>query len=195
MLTDHVLGNLKQNVHAEPRGLSKLLHITNILVLLCTFSGVALFCSNGKYWLASALIPEHSGFYWSSLHLSPGNHWPAHGIGTLATLSGKWNEDLRDGGAAALSAVTFLMCLALYPQVLSGGFTLVLPQVLGYGLLFTIDLFSLTMLLITSSVWTMVMIYAPEYMAYELNRWAFWGKRECWIERRCRQVHGEVELI
>ncbi len=174
MQTDHTLGKLKHDVHAEPRDLSRALSVANILVFLCTFSGVALFVAMaGLGWLPN--------WYAAILAFTKAHpHYPLvlMGLplilGPLVTLLGNWHEDLRDGGTAALSMVTFLMCLALYPQVLSGGFTLVLPQVLGYGLLFTIDMFSLTMLLLTSSVWTLVMIYAPDYMAHEFNRGRFY---------------------
>ena len=174
MLTDHALGKTNQEGHAAPRHLSQALTLNNTLVFLCTFIGVALFAAMvGLGWLPH---------WYAAIHRFTESH-PRYPLmlmglplvlGSLVTLLGKWHEDIRDGGTAALSMGTFLMCLALYPQVLSGGFTLVLPQVLGYGLLFTIDMFSLTMMLLTSSVWTLVMIYAPDYMAHESNRGRFY---------------------
>lgn len=174
MITEHVLENTQEERHAEPRKISSGLQVANTLVFLCGFLGVAAFIAMVSWgWMPEwydvirqfTVSHPYYPLYLMGLPLI---------LGPLGSLVGSRYEDFRDASTAALTMVTFLMCLALYPQVMSGGFTLVLPRILGYGLLFTIDMLGLTMMLLTSAVWTLVMIYAPDYMARESHRNRFY---------------------
>jgi hydrogenase-4 component B len=174
MLMDHAIGEIHEVQHAEPRKMSPALYVTNTLVFVCAVLGIAAFAAMVGW-------NRMPGVYEGIRRFTEARpYYPLYlmglplVLGPLAGLIGKRYEDFRDAGTAFLTMVTFLMCLALYPQVLAGGFQLVLPRVLGYGLLFTIDMFSLTMMLITSVVWTLVMIYAPDYMMHEFHRNRFY---------------------
>jgi len=73
----------------------------------------------------------------------------------------------RDYFVVISSFLTIIAVLLMYPLSKDGGFALDLPHVLGFGLTFYIDMLGFTMLLITSILWFLVMIYAHEYMKFE----------------------------
>jgi hydrogenase-4 component B len=65
--------------------------------------------------------------------------------------------------------LTFVAILFMYPLAKMGGEILAIPNVLMLGLSFKIDMLGFTVLLITSFIWFMVMVYAHEYMKKELK--------------------------
>lgn len=66
----------------------------------------------------------------------------------------------RDTVVIGLSFLTVLLTAALYPSALEGGTLLSLPGLLGLGLSFRVDMLGFMMLLITSVLWFLVMVYA-----------------------------------
>ncbi len=81
----------------------------------------------------------------------------------------------RDMIVIFMTLLTLLVTLFSYPSAKEGGMLFEIPWVLNLGLSFKIDMFSFTMLLLTSTIWFLVMIYAHEYMMKELhcNRFFF----------------------
>lgn len=94
--------------------------------------------------------------------------------GFIAIAFGKNYENLRDALTVNVTFVTLLMVLSMYPVIASDKIVLNLPRMLGYGLLFKIDMLSFIMAILTSIVWLMAMIYAPHYMAFENHRNRFY---------------------
>jgi hydrogenase-4 component B len=80
---------------------------------------------------------------------------------------GKLSFNLRDLLVINVTFVVFLLIIAIYPSVINGGLRVAFANVLGLGLSFKIDTFGFTMLLITSIVWFLVMVYSHEYMTHE----------------------------
>ncbi len=81
----------------------------------------------------------------------------------------------RDTVVIVMSFSTILMTLLMYPTALDGGQLLSFPGFLGLGLSLKVDMLSLVMLLITSILWFLVMVYAHAYMIKEkrCNRFFF----------------------
>jgi len=73
----------------------------------------------------------------------------------------------RDFIVVLFTFFTVVLIMFLYPSAVNGGFRLELPYLLGFGLSFNIDMLGLTMLMITSILWFLVMVYAHEYMKFE----------------------------
>jgi hydrogenase-4 component B len=73
----------------------------------------------------------------------------------------------RDRIVIISTFITFILILLLYPVAIKGGELLLIPKVLSLGLSFKIDMLGFTVLLITSFIWLMVMVYAHEYMKKE----------------------------
>lgn len=90
--------------------------------------------------------------------------------GFISVSFGKKHENLRDALTVNFTFITLLMVLAMYPVVASEKIVLNLPRMLGYGLLFKIDMLSFIMAALTSIIWLMAMIYAPHYMTVENHR-------------------------
>lgn len=146
------------------------LFINNLIVFLMTIATFVLFVSltaGGKaphlyeaikqYVIGKASYPILIVFM------------PAIG-GFISVILGKKFENLRDALTVNFSFITFVMVFSLYPAVAHGKITLNLPSVLGYGLLFKIDMLSFIIAALTSTIWLMAMIYAPHYMAFEQHR-------------------------
>ncbi len=96
-------------------------------------------------------------------------------IGGFVSISfGRKYENLRDALTVIFTFITLIMVMSMYPLVAKGNIILNLPRVLGYGLLFKIDMLSFIMAILTSILWLMAMIYAPNYMAFENHRNRFY---------------------
>jgi len=79
----------------------------------------------------------------------------------------KTSSDLRDLFVMVTTLLTIPFILLIYPVVFEGGLHLSFPHVLGLGVSFTIDMMSYIVILITSILWFLVMVYAHEYMRLE----------------------------
>ncbi len=91
---------------------------------------------------------------------------PLFGV-LLSWLVEKHSCNRRDMLVILMTSFTILMSLFLYPNALEGGQTFNIPGVLGLGLSFRVDMLGFTMLMITSVLWFLVMVYAHEYMLKE----------------------------
>lgn len=80
---------------------------------------------------------------------------------------GKLSFNLRDILVINTTFFIFLLVVAMYPSVLNGGLSVSFANILGLGLSFKIDTFGFTMLLLTSIIWFLVMVYSHEYMTHE----------------------------
>ena len=115
------------------------------------------------------------------MRLSRFSYWPllmmlAPTLGGLVQwFIGRKSCNVRDTLVIATTFVTIGMVFMLYPAASQDGYVLTIPKVLGFGLNFTIDMLGFTMLLITSILWFLVMVYAHEYMKIErhCNRFLF----------------------
>ena len=94
--------------------------------------------------------------------------------GPVEAYLGKRSEKVRDVSVVLFTFGTFLLILAMYPQVAAGGITNSIPGVFGYGLHFHVDLLSYVMVCTAGILWLMVSIYAHEYMAREQHRDRFY---------------------
>lgn len=94
--------------------------------------------------------------------------------GPMEAYIGKRSEKLRDFTVVFTSFATFLVVLAMYPQVLDGGIQNSIPGVFGYGLHFNVDMLSYIMVSTAGILWLMVSIYAHEYMMSEHHRERFY---------------------
>ncbi len=91
---------------------------------------------------------------------------PLFGV-VLMLMVEKYSCNRRDMLIILMTSLTILLSLLLYPRALEDGITLRLPGLLGLGLSFHVDMLGFTMLMITSILWFLVMVYAHEYMLKE----------------------------
>lgn len=94
--------------------------------------------------------------------------------GFLSIILGKKHENLRDALTVNFTFITLLMVLSMYPVISHEKIVLNLSSMLGYGLLFKIDMLSFIIAALTATIWLMAMIYAPHYMARENHRSRFY---------------------
>lgn len=95
-------------------------------------------------------------------------------IGAVITLLfGQRFHDRRDRVVIMMSFLTMVFTLALYPTVSVGPIDLSLPGFLGLGLSLHIDMLGYTVLLLSSVIWFLVMVYAHEYMLKEKHTTRF----------------------
>ena len=82
---------------------------------------------------------------------------------------------IRDTWIIITTFITIVLILFLYPLAFNEGFNAEIPYLLGFGLSFTIDMVGFIMLLITSILWFLVMLYSHEYMKHDkhCNRFLF----------------------
>jgi formate hydrogenlyase subunit 3/multisubunit Na+/H+ antiporter MnhD subunit len=73
----------------------------------------------------------------------------------------------RDWVVIMMTFLTFLLTILMYPVAKEGGIVLEIPYIMGIGLSFKVDMLGFVMLLITSILWFLVMVYAHEYMKRE----------------------------
>ncbi|SET06585.1 Formate hydrogenlyase subunit 3/Multisubunit Na+/H+ antiporter, MnhD subunit [Natronincola peptidivorans] len=153
---------------------STLLFINNIIIFLLTVAGFIFFVSITGGGKAPHLYEGIKEFvatkpYYPMLIV----FIPTIG-GFISVSFGKNYENLRDGLTAMFTFITLMMVLAMYPAVASETLVLNLPRMLGYGLLFKVDMLSYIMATLTSILWLMAMIYAPHYMTVEKHRNRFY---------------------
>ncbi len=81
----------------------------------------------------------------------------------------------RDTVVISLAFITFILSTLLYPSAKAGGILVEYGNVLGLGISFRVDMLGYIMLLITSILWFLVMVYAHAYMFKEkrCNRFFF----------------------
>lgn len=94
--------------------------------------------------------------------------------GPVEAFIGKRSESLRDFTVVFSTFGTFIIILAMYPQVVDGGIINSIPGVFGYGLHFKVDMLSYIMVSTAGILWLMVSIYAHEYMGMEQHRDRFY---------------------
>jgi hydrogenase-4 component B len=94
--------------------------------------------------------------------------------GPLEAYIGKRSESIRDFTVVFSTFGTFILILAMYPQVAAGGIINTIPAVFGYGLHFKVDMLSYVMVSTAGILWLMVSIYAHEYMEMEHHRDRFY---------------------
>ncbi len=91
-------------------------------------------------------------------------------LGSVAMLwFGRNSCNGRDSIVIAMTSLTILLTVFTYPHALEGGFAYSIPGVFGLGLSFNVDMLGFTMLMVTSVIWFLVMVYAHEYMKKEFN--------------------------
>ncbi|SMP45145.1 complex I subunit 5 family protein [Anoxynatronum buryatiense] len=94
--------------------------------------------------------------------------------GPVEAFIGKRSENFRDFTVVFSTFGTFVLILAMYPQVAEGGIINTIPGVFGYGLHFRVDMLSYIMVSTAGILWLMVSIYAHEYMGMEQHRDRFY---------------------
>lgn len=94
--------------------------------------------------------------------------------GPLEAYVGKRSDRLRDLIVVFSTFATFLVIMAMYPQVIDGGIQNEIPGVFGYGLHFNVDMLSYIMVSTAGILWLMVSIYSHEYMMTEYHRERFY---------------------
>ncbi len=96
--------------------------------------------------------------------------------GPIEAYIGKRSEVLRDSTVVNSTFVTFLIILAMYPQVAEGSINYYIPGVFGVGLHFTVDMLGFIMAMTAGVLWLMVTIYTRDYMKIERhrNRFSLW---------------------
>lgn len=92
----------------------------------------------------------------------------------VARVGKRISEHARDTLLLVVYAVTFLMIVAMFPQLQNAPPTNTFPGVLGYGLHFRVDMLSWIMLITSSVLWVVVGIYARDYMPIEHHRDRFY---------------------
>ena len=73
----------------------------------------------------------------------------------------------RDRSVIFMTFLTIVVIFMMYPMASSTGLRFDIPEVLGLGLSFNIDMLGYTVLLFSSIIWFLVMVYAHEYMKKE----------------------------
>jgi len=73
----------------------------------------------------------------------------------------------RDKAIIFMGFLEIVYIILLYPKVLNGNLLFSIPNFVGLGIHFRIDMLAYTVLLISAFVWFYVMVYAHEYMKKE----------------------------
>lgn len=87
---------------------------------------------------------------------------------------GKNSQNRRDILVVNITFLTLVTVLAMYPGAVAGRMNFQIPNMLGFGLNFNVDMLSLTMAVITSVLWLIVMMYSHDYMLKENHRNRFY---------------------
>ena len=141
-----------------------------MLFLLISFIGIT---KNwfGLYDLISG-IEGFNQFFFEFTHL---NIFPLVMIGiplvgALLQVTYKNKSSLkRDWTVIFMTFLTIPLTMIMYPAAKEGGIYLEFPGFMGLGISFVVDMLGFTMLMITSIIWFIVMVYAHEYMKKEDN--------------------------
>ncbi len=82
---------------------------------------------------------------------------------------------VRDTWIITTTFLTIVFIILMFPMASEEGLAITIPNLLGFGLTFMVDMVGFTMLLITSVLWFLVMLYSHEYMKHEqhCNRFLF----------------------
>ncbi|AKL96770.1 formate hydrogenlyase subunit 3/multisubunit Na+/H+ antiporter, MnhD subunit [Clostridium aceticum] len=94
--------------------------------------------------------------------------------GPIEAFLGKRSENLRDSTVVDNSFISFILVLAMYPQVAQGSIHYTLNGWFGYGLTFHVDMLSFLMAATAGILWFLVSIYAHDYMGIEQHRNRFY---------------------
>lgn len=73
----------------------------------------------------------------------------------------------RDRSVIFMTFLTIVVIFIMYPMASTTGLRFEIPEVLSLGLSFNIDMLGYTVLLFSSIIWFLVMVYAHEYMKKE----------------------------
>lgn len=92
----------------------------------------------------------------------------------VAKVGKRISEHARDVLLLLIYAASLLMIAAMFPQVQAEQPSTTIPGVMGYGLHFRIDMLSWIMLIVSSSLWFIVGMYARDYMPIEHHRDRFY---------------------
>ena len=154
----------KFHINLSEKGLSRIFTFFSSLLVLFTLAMLLVFLS-GRLTLA-----DMPGFF----------TWIAHfkGVpillivlpiigGLIQLFLGRKTCHSRDLVVITMTFFTIILVLFTYPLAAQEGFHLDMPYLLGLGLSFHIDMLGFTMLLITSVIWFLVMVYAHDYMKKE----------------------------
>ena len=91
-------------------------------------------------------------------------------VGALLQVTYKNKSSLkRDWTVIFMTFLTIPLTMIMYPAAKEGGIYLEFPGFMGLGISFDVDMLGFTMLMITSIIWFIVMVYAHEYMKREDN--------------------------
>lgn len=94
--------------------------------------------------------------------------------GILQFIFQKFSEKLRDVIVVLMTFIALVLILMLYPAVVKSSLVYTIKDLLGVGLSFRVDMLGFTMLLLTSIIWYLVMIYSHEYVMFEKHRNRFY---------------------
>jgi formate hydrogenlyase subunit 3/multisubunit Na+/H+ antiporter MnhD subunit len=94
--------------------------------------------------------------------------------GPIQVFIGAKSEKLRDTVVVNTTFIVLLLILAMYPKVLQGTMVYKLPELLGMGLTFKVDMLSLIVALTTGILWVLVTMYSHDYMQVENHRNRFY---------------------
>ena len=154
----------KFHINLPEKGISRIFTFFSSLLVLFTLAMLLVFLS-GRLTLA-----DMPGFF----------TWIAHfkGVpillivlpiigGLIQLFLGRKTCHSRDLVVITMTFFTIILVLFTYPLAAQEGFHLDMPYLLGLGLSFHIDMLGFTMLLITSVIWFLVMVYAHDYMKKE----------------------------
>ena len=94
--------------------------------------------------------------------------------GPIQVLIGRKSEKLRDTVVVNTNFIILILILAMYPKVLEGTMVYNLPKLLGLGLTFKVDVFSLIVALTAGMLWVLVTMYSHNYMQVENHRNRFY---------------------
>ncbi|WP_236905006.1 complex I subunit 5 family protein [Clostridium formicaceticum] len=94
--------------------------------------------------------------------------------GPLEAILGRRSENLRDSTVVDNTFISFILILAMYPQVARGSIHYTLGGLFGYGLTFHVDMLSFLMAATAGILWFLVSIYAHDYMGIERHRNRFY---------------------
>jgi len=155
----------KEHIYQTFTAQSSIMIMAMFVLLGVFFTGI----TNPSSWIYQMdLFSDTSRSWYPFLVLIP----PI--LGSIAQLFLKRQSlHVQDFVVITMSFLTIPMILVLYPYVLNGSVGISFPELLGWGISFRIDMLGFILLLITSVVWFLVMVYAHQYMKRERHHARF----------------------
>lgn len=150
------------------------LSITNSIMVLISVIMLLLFVTYTQNWFGfNDLLTSSGSIYDFLFSLTRFKFLPLFIIGIpflgaiLELLIGGKKSDHRDKTVIFTSFLTIVVIMMMYPSALVDQMNLTIPNILGLGLSFHVDMLGYTVLFISSYIWFFVMVYAHEYMKRE----------------------------